>query len=562
MTKKKSAGPSNRFVSGEVLKEIQSCRPLRLFIKKQRKKGNETPPFALRSEFLQTSPEKQLKYFQKAIDKYIQLLDEKDIDERAQIEGQLLENVLSKREQKIYFESLNAPKKPLYNAAAYYAEINKQEHNENAKAWKLLTPDEKKPYTQMLNDAKEEYTAQVKNFTENLPDRLKCEYLSLINPTQTAAQGSGESTTSESIKQRRKSVQPLPENFQPPTNETTSQKLTRTQLDDLHKCQPSILYYENKVSDDEKPTFANTTAKNTYIRSLFNQLSEKKRHKFILKATKQWEEYLQLHPAVPENQIPTLHLLLSKNDDIHYYFSTLGLPTRPPISALYLYGNERQQTGSQQNWADLSQGTKDEYIKRLTKIKAEYHQNLVEFVEKTLPSDYIRLEFFRNVKFASKDYEAATKDRVPDKDEGQLKITQYLKPKKPIDSGEMSEFDRIKQQLLATSLTNEQKKLVDRLGQVMKKYLAGESTDTKKSSSGKDSAKPVSSHRASTTSNEVVLINGDVSADDVEPKISKNKKKRKHEKDDADVENITSTKSSHHDQGKQSSTSSSMKKRK
>ena len=39
--------------------------------------------------------------------------DEKDIDERVQIEGQLLENVLSKREQKLYFESLNAPKKHL-----------------------------------------------------------------------------------------------------------------------------------------------------------------------------------------------------------------------------------------------------------------------------------------------------------------------------------------------------------------------------------------------------------------------------------------------------------------
>ncbi|CAF0999593.1 unnamed protein product [Adineta steineri] len=113
MTKKKVVKPTNNLVSGELLKDVQACRPLRLFIKKQKKKGVESTPFALRAEFLQTSPEKQVKYFQKAIDKYIQLLDEKDIDEHVQIEGQLFENLLSKREQKMYFDSLDAPKKPL-----------------------------------------------------------------------------------------------------------------------------------------------------------------------------------------------------------------------------------------------------------------------------------------------------------------------------------------------------------------------------------------------------------------------------------------------------------------
>jgi hypothetical protein len=39
--------------------------------------------------------------------------DEKNINEHVQIAGGLLEKVLSKKEQKIYFESLNAPKKPL-----------------------------------------------------------------------------------------------------------------------------------------------------------------------------------------------------------------------------------------------------------------------------------------------------------------------------------------------------------------------------------------------------------------------------------------------------------------
>jgi hypothetical protein len=273
------------------------------------------------------------------------------------------------------------------------------------------------------------------------------------------------------IRQRRKSVQSIPENFQTITNDN-QQKLSRIQLDDLHKCQPHVLYYENKVPEDEKPTFTNSTTKNTYIRSVFNQLSEKKRHKFIIKSTKKWEEYLQLHPKVTENQIPTLHLLLGKNDDIHYYFSSLGLPSRPPTSSVFLYNNEKQQTGSQQNWADLSQTTKDEYIKRLSKIKNEYYQKFIEFVEKTLPSDYLRLEFFRNVKHASKDYELlASKNRTNENDEGQLKITQYLTPKKKTENKDGNEFDRIKQQLLATQLSNEQKKLVERLGQLMNKYI-------------------------------------------------------------------------------------------
>jgi hypothetical protein len=83
----------------------------------------------LRGEFLQTSPKKQLKYFQKAIDKYIQLLvrryrwergtsnegyfqDDKEISEQVQIEGQLFENLLTKKEQRMYFESLDPPRKP------------------------------------------------------------------------------------------------------------------------------------------------------------------------------------------------------------------------------------------------------------------------------------------------------------------------------------------------------------------------------------------------------------------------------------------------------------------
>ncbi|CAF3711020.1 unnamed protein product [Adineta steineri] len=568
MTKKKVVKPTNSLVSGELLKDVQACRPLRLFIKKQKKKGVESTPFALRAEFLQTSPEKQVKYFQKAIDKYIQLLDEKDIDEHVQIEGQLFENLLSKREQKMYFDSLDAPKKPLNTAFAYYAEFNKQEHNDNPKAWKSLTADEKEPYIKMLNDAKDGYTAQVQNFSENLPDRLKPEYLSFINQGRHTSQVNGENTPAEPISQRRKSSQPLPESFHAIDNDHQP-KLNRSQRDDLHKCTPSTLYYETKVPDEEKPVFANITAKNVYVRSVYNQLSEKKRHKFILKSTAKWEEFLQLNPTIVENHIPTLHLLLSKTDDIHYYFSSLGLPSRPPVSALLLYSNEKQQTGLQKNWADLSQSTKDEYIKRLTKLKSEYHQKLIEFVEKTLPSDYIRFEFFRNIKNATKDYESVRKDRSHDKDrnhekdEGQSKITQYLKPKKKTDSDDISEFDRIEQELLSTELTNQQKQLVQRLGQLMKKYIDETNTETIKSSSSKNSgnevSKSISKHRASTNSNDVILVNGENSSDNVEHIAHEKKKKRKRDKgEDGSASTITIS----NEKEKQNSSSSSMKKRK
>lgn len=301
-----------------------------------------------------------------------------------------------------------------------------------------------------------EYSNQVKNFAENLPERLKCEYLAFLNPSTTVNGEEEETTNPPAIVQRRKSVQPIPENFKTITSEN-SPKLTRFQLDDLHKCQPSILYYEKKVAEEDKPTFENSTKRNAYIRSLFNQLSDKKRHKFIVKSCKKWEEYLQSNPTVVEHQIPTLHLLLGKLDDIHYYFSTLGLPSRPPLSANVLFSNEREENHSQQqNWSELSQSSKDEYIKRLSKLKNDYQKEFMEFVEKTLPSDYLRLEFFRNVKYAAKDYESFTKDNESGSSKGRNDTT---------------EFNRIKQQLLSTQLTREQKNLVERLGQVMEKYI-------------------------------------------------------------------------------------------
>ncbi|CAM2711446.1 unnamed protein product [Rotaria socialis] len=475
MTKKKiQPGKSNNLISEGVSEEIKSCRPLRLFINKQKKKGSHVNPFALRSKFLQLSSEKQMKYYQKSIDKFIQLLDDKDIDENAQIEGKLFETLLTKSEQKKYFESISAPIKPVNTAAGYYAEIKKQENDDNPTAWKLLSADEKKKYTNLLRDAKDDYNSQIKHFSENLPERLKVEYLSFVKHPRTTAHVNGSNNENSSpapISQRRKSVQPIPENFQALIDDA-QQKLNRAQLDALHKCKPDVLYYEKKNSDDDRLTFINTTAKNTYIRTIFNQLSEKKKHKFVLKSTRKWEEFLQSHPTIIENQIPTLHLLLAKNDYAHYYFTSLGLPERPPATALLLFNYERQEADSQQNWTDLSQSTKDEFIKRLSKIKRDYHQHFLEFVEKTLPSDYVRLEFFRHIKHAAKDYETAIKDRVDEKDDGQLKITQYLVKKQIIELTPMSEFDRIKQKLLNTDLTHEQRKLVRRLGIIMNKNIS------------------------------------------------------------------------------------------
>lgn len=302
----------------------------------------------------------------------------------------------------------------------------------------------------------------MKNFADNLPERLKCEYLAFLRPASSTNGDEDETNSAMPISLRRKSAQPIPENFKTSISDS-SQKLTRSQLDDLHKCQPSVLYYEKKVPEDEKPTFDNTIKRNVYIRSLFNQLSEKKRHKFILKSVKKWEEYLQANPSITEHQIPTLHLLLGKLDDIHYYFSSLGSPSRPPASANLLFNNEKESNHSQQqNWADLSQSSKDEYIKRLSKLKNDYQKEFMEFIENTLPSDYIRLEFFRNVKHAAKDYESFTKDRVKDND-GETSKKKVQK--------DTNEFDRIKQQLLATQLTRDQKNLVERLGQIMHKYV-------------------------------------------------------------------------------------------
>jgi hypothetical protein len=39
----------------------------------------------------------------------------------------------------------------------------------------------KKKYTKMLRDAKDDYKSQIQHFSENLPERLKIEYLSFVS---------------------------------------------------------------------------------------------------------------------------------------------------------------------------------------------------------------------------------------------------------------------------------------------------------------------------------------------------------------------------------------------
>lgn len=384
--------------------------------------------------------------------------------------------------------------------------------------------------------AKTEYASQIQNFAANLPERLKAEYLAFVYPPALEEESKPSSPTP--LSQRRQSVA---ESIKIATE--NHPKLTRSQLDDLHKCKPDTLYFEKKhPEEDDKPTFLNASAKNAYIRATFRELKEKKQHKLILKSTRKWETFLEENPAIVEQQIPTLHLLLSKQDDIYFYFSSLGLPVRPPNSALLLFNNERQ---DQQNWADLPQTTKDEYIKRLGKIKNDYHQAFVQFVEKTLPNDYMRLEFFRNVKQAPKDYETSTKDRpVHELDEGQLKITQYLKPRSQLNPS-TNEFDRIKQQLLATSLSNEQKKLVEKLGDLMDKFREETvrtidwkddhffwsffQTESSKSKSSTGATKRKSpTNDDGDADDDVVVVNGETSEEP--PKKKKKKHKQEEEK--------------------------------
>ncbi|CAF2582547.1 unnamed protein product [Rotaria sp. Silwood2] len=473
--------PSTKLISEEILKEIKSYRPLRLFINKQKRKGNVDNPFTLRVKFCQLPQDKQARYLQRSVDKYIQLLDENDIDENIQTECKLFDYLLIKSEQKKYFQSISAPTKPPGTAVPYYTQVAKQENDDDDSepAWKSLSINEKQNYKKMRIDAKVEYLAQVRNFANDLPERLRPDYLLFVEQSPNKRQlidtsyvnDHDDTITSRSIRQRRKSLTSLPDSLQPSiTTNDSHTKLTKVQLHALHKCMPSTLYYETNISDKDKPTFTKAMTKNAYMRSLFNQLDENEKLKYISKSIKKWNEFLESNSNIIENQIPTLHLLLCKNEDIILFFSSIGLPQRPPINSYLLYNHEKEETGSQQSWTDLSQTQRNEYAQQLMELKNQYYEKLVEFVDQNLPSDYMRYEFFRNVKYAIKDYELASKSEIIDKNTGRFKLLEsHLQ--KMMKANDMNQFNQIKQRLLSTRLTNEQKHLVEELSQVLYKYI-------------------------------------------------------------------------------------------
>ncbi len=323
-----------------------------------------------------------------------------------------------------------------------------------------------------------EYSAQVKNFANDLPERLRTDYLLFAKPLLGKDQvnktslinGQDNTNNSKPIRQRRKSLTTLPDSLQTTTKDDVRCKLTKAQLRALHKCMPNVLYYETDVSDDEKPIFTRIMTKNAYIRSIFNQVNDDERLKYILLSIKKWNEFLDSNPNITENQIPTLHLLLYKNEDIILYFYSIGLPERPPVNSYLLYNLEKDEMNSSQSWTDLSQTEKHEYSQQLVELKHEYYEKLVQFVENHLPTDYIRYEFFRNVKYAIKDYELATKSEIIDKNTGKFKFMEYYTKKKEINN-DMNQFNQIKNRLLSTKLTNEQKNLVEELTQLLFKHI-------------------------------------------------------------------------------------------
>lgn len=328
-----------------------------------------------------------------------------------------------------------------------------------------------------------EYSAQVKNFANDLPERLRTEYLlytgqlsrkSSVTSTPPIVNGHDDIDHAKPIKKRRKSLTALPDSLQTPSSplltDDNQLKLTKTQLADIHKCMPCVLHYELDVSERDKPTFTRITTKNAYQRGIFNELNEENRFKYILLSIDKWKEFLRLNPIIIEKQIPTLHLLLPKNEDIVLYFSSLGLPTRPPLNSFLLYNIERDQIDSTQSWTDLSEKERHDYSQQLIDLKNEYYEKLIDFIEHNLTSDYIKYEFFRNVKHAMKDYELASKNGIIEDNLGKFNLPKYYTKKVQINS-DMNQFNQIKQKLLATELTQEQKILVEELTQLLYKCI-------------------------------------------------------------------------------------------
>lgn len=323
----------------------------------------------------------------------------------------------------------------------------------------------------------------MRNFANDLPERLRTDYLffadpfpekSLIKANNSFTNGHGDSPTrTKPIRQRRRSLAALPDSLQTDStisNDDTRMKLTKNQLYDLHQCIPSSLYYDSDVPDGSKPHFTRMHTKNSYIRSLYNRLNDNDRLKYIAQSIQKWNHFLQSNPQIVDNLIPTLHLVLTRNDDITLYFSSIGLPPRPPINCYLLYHLEKDEHTSAQTWAKLSPTAKLDYAQQLVELKTEYYQKLVLFVQQSLTTDYIKYEFFRNIKYAIKDFEMATKSELIDKTTGQWKSFDNLS-KKIENTQVMNQCQYIKQRLLSTDLTNEQRSLIEELTQLLYKYV-------------------------------------------------------------------------------------------
>ena len=311
----------------------------------------------------------------------------------------------------------------------------------------------------------------MKNFAADLPDRLKVDYLRYAEvlsdknrkTTKSSANGHDDQPASGVVRQRRKSLTALPDSLQTeqPHRENES-KLSRCHIRALHRYTPSTLYYEEEIPEKEKLTFFHASTKNAHVRSLFNQATEEKRLEYILKSVEKLEEYLQENPSIVERKIPTLHHLLGKTEDILLYFSSLGLPTRPPSNRLVLYNSEKEETASQLSWAKLPQSEKDRYGDRLSELKRNYYEKLIEFIDETLPNEYMQEEFYRNVKNAMKDYGLASKDSRVAKARQKKHMTNYLQQQMTMKN-KMSQFHQIKEKLRSTPLTSEQEDLLTQL---------------------------------------------------------------------------------------------------
>lgn len=187
--------------------------------------------------------------------------------------------------------------------------------------------------------------------------------------------------------------------------------------------------------------------------------------KYILKSIDKWNGFLKSNPSIIDNQIPTLHLLLPKNEEILLYFSSLGFPQRPPFNSYLLY--QLEPASSDQAWSDLTEKERQKYIQELKELKIDYYKQLIDFVDDQLPNDYLRYEFFRNIKYAVRDYELALKTHT---NESCSSLTKDHE-KKIIFNSDRRQFQQIKQKLLATQLTNEQKNLVEELSDLLSKYI-------------------------------------------------------------------------------------------